>query len=140
MRNLIILGCAALLAIGLSAASFAGSIVDADNDGVPDDFDNCVSLPNGPLALDPAGCGQTDGDQDGFGNACDADLTNNNIVDLPDISGVLGALGTVGPGQAEDLTCNDVIDLPDLSAVLGALGGSPGPSGLACAGTVPCTN
>jgi hypothetical protein len=31
------------------------------------------------------------------------------------------------------------VDLPDLILVLAALGGAPGPSGLGCAGTIPCT-
>ena len=35
-RNLLILGCAALLAIGLSFGAFAGSVTDTDGDGVFD--------------------------------------------------------------------------------------------------------
>jgi len=135
-RNLIILGCAVLLAITMSSVGvFAGSLPDGDGDGVPDDFDNCLGAPNGPLN-DPSGCGQTDGALDGYGNFCDSDVSNNNAVDLPDVSLVLGGLG--GTASNLDVTCNGAVDLPDISKVLGDLGGQPGPSGLGCAGTTPC--
>jgi len=42
--------------------------VDTDNDGIPDDQDNCVDMPNR---------GQEDGDSDGVGDACD------NCPDVP---------------------------------------------------------
>jgi hypothetical protein len=135
-RSLIILGCAGMLAFGLSLSSFAGSAPDADNDGVPNQYDNCDAVANGPL-LKVGLCGQNDGDNDGYGNACDADLTNNGIVDIPDLGVVLSNLGsTLTP--AVDITCNGIVDIPDLGAVLGKLGQLPGSSGLACAGTVPC--
>jgi hypothetical protein len=136
MRNLIVIGCATILALSLSTAAFAGSIADVDTDGVPDSLDNCELLANGPLVADTNNCFQFDGDQDGFGNACDVDLSNNLVNDLPDLLDVLAALGTNDP--AADITCNDAVDLPDLLAVLAALGGAPGPSGLPCAGTIPC--
>jgi hypothetical protein len=136
-RNLIILGCAALLAIGLSVGAFAGSIADEDSDGVPDSMDKCTGLANGPLD-DPTGCGQLDPDQDGYAVPCDADQTNNGVVDSPDLGVVLSALGTADANA--DLTCNGVVDSPDLGITLSALGLAPGPSGLACAGTVPCEN
>lgn len=41
----------------------AATVADADQDGVPDDLDNCVDVPN------PS---QTDSDGDGAGDACDA--------------------------------------------------------------------
>lgn len=141
MRNLFILGCAALLAFGLSFGAFAGSIQDVDNDGVPDNLDNCQVVANGPL-LSVSGCGQFDVDQDGYGNACDADISNNGVVDLPDIGAVLGGLG--GSSPLLDISCNGVVDLPDIGAVLGALGQSAGVapflSGLGCAGSIPCLN
>ena len=137
MRNLIVIGCATFLALSLSMGAFAGSITDTDTDGVPDSLDNCDVLANGPLVADSNNCFQTDGDQDGYGNACDVDLSNNNVNDLPDLIDVLGALGTADP--AADITCNGAVDLPDLIIVLGALGGAPGPSGIGCAGSIPCT-
>lgn len=135
-RNLIVLGCAGMLAFGLSLSSFAGSAPDADSDGVPDLYDNCSVVANGPL-LPPVGCKQQDGDTDGYGNACDRDLNNNGTTDLPDLGLVLSNLGnTLAP--AFDINCNGTVDLPDLGAVLSALGTPPGPSGLGCAGTIPC--
>lgn len=137
MRNLIILGCAALLAFGLSLGAFAGSLVDADSDGVPDGVDNCVNDVNGPLLASACGV-QYDADADGYGQDCDADLNNNNVVDLPDISALLAVFGT--PNAVADLNCNNVVDLPDVSLLLGAFGAPPGPSGLPCAGSPGCTN
>ncbi len=135
-RNLIVLGCAGLLALGLSFGTFAGTTTDTDSDGVPDTYDNCDVLANGPL-LTAGICDQRDPDVDGYGTACDMDPSNNNVVDLPDVGQVLNALGT--PGQTgEDLNCNGVVDLPDVGLVLNALGGTPGTSGLSCAGTIPC--
>jgi hypothetical protein len=136
MRNLIVIGCATVLALSLSMAAFAGSITDTDTDGVPDTLDNCEVAANGPLIADANNCFQTDGDEDGYGNACDVDLSNNGVNDLPDLLAVLSALGTVDP--AADVTCNGAVDLPDLLAVLSGLGGAPGPSGLSCAGAIPC--
>lgn len=139
MRNLIVLGCTALLAVGLSFGAFAGSLNELDSDGVPNSLDNCHSVNNGPLA-NPSGCpSQFDVDQDGYGNACDSDLSNNGVVDLPDMGAILGTLGT--NNAASDITCNGIVDLPDLGRVLGDLGDvMAGKSGLACAGTIPCTN
>jgi hypothetical protein len=53
---------------------------DADNDGIPDSSDNCSQTPNP---------GQQDTDGDGYGNACDADLDNNNLVEANDYT-ILG--------------------------------------------------
>lgn len=138
MRKLIVLGCAALLAVGLSFSAFAGSIVDADSDGVPDSLDNCSGVANGPLANAGACSSQFDVDQDGYGNQCDADISNNGLVGLEDLGPVLSTFNTNNPST--DLSCNGLVGLEDLGRVLSAFGSSPGPSGLGCAGTVPCTN
>ena len=139
-RNLIVLGCAALLAFGLSFGSFAGSSPDSDSDGVPDAFDNCTSTANGPLLANPAGCnGQQDFDADGYGQNCDADINNDGGVGLDDVNAVLGAQGA-GAGNASDLKCDGGVGLDDANVVLGDQGATPGPSGLACAGTgSPCS-
>lgn len=136
-RNFIVLGCAGMLAFGLSFSAFAGSAPDVDSDGVPDAYDNCKSTANGPLLPVGAGCEQEDGNLDGYGNACDADISNNGIVDLPDLSAVLTNLGSTS-AAAVDLSCNGIVDLPDLSSVLTKLGQVPGPTDLTCAGTPPC--
>lgn len=135
-RNFIVLGCAGMLAFGLSFGAFAGSAPDVDSDGVPDAYDNCKTAANGPLLPVGSGCEQEDGNLDGYGNACDADISNNGTIDLPDLGALLGVYGTANP--TADLNCNGTVDLPDLGALLGAYGGSPGPTDLACAGTPPC--
>ena len=66
--------------------------VDSDNDGVPDDQDNCVDTPNR---------GQEDGDGDGVGDACD------NCVDVPN-PGQEDSDGD-GVGDACD-NCPDVVN------------------------------
>ncbi len=53
------------------------SAADADEDGVLDSVDNCTDVSN---------VSQTDADGDGFGNACDPDLNNDNIVNFIDLS------------------------------------------------------
>ena len=136
MRNLVVLGCATLIAFGLSMGSFAGSITDSDADGVPDSYDNCVSIPNGPL-LATAGCGgQEDANLDGYGSPCDTDYNNDGATGLNDVSAALGQLGGTDPEY--DPNCDGATGLNDVSATLANLGSPVGPSGLACAGTAPC--
>ena len=50
-----------LFALGLAFSATAGSVVDGDSDSVPDSFDNCSGLANGPAD----GSNQVDSDQDG---------------------------------------------------------------------------
>jgi thrombospondin type 3 repeat protein len=62
---------------GIGLAARVGR--DRDGDGVPDLGDNCVAAAN---------AAQTDVDGDGFGNACDADLDQDGVVDEGDVAGV----------------------------------------------------
>ena len=84
MRIIFLTIAATLLALGLSLSSIAGRIADADSDLVPDFYDNCRVVANGPGQL----TNQIDTDGDGFGNRCDCDFDQNNdtngldIVDL----------------------------------------------------------
>lgn len=145
-RNLIALGCAVLLALGLSFGSFAGSQPDTDSDGVPDAFDNCVATPNGPLgtpAFPPGSqCGQQDnggpgGLPDGYGNACDYDINDDLLVTLLDFAIMQTLIGNSAASFA-DFDCNNLVTLLDQAALQASIGPPPGPSGLACAGTTPC--
>jgi hypothetical protein len=101
---------------------FAGcGDVDTDLDGIFDSLDNCTLVPN------PSQC---DTNSDGFGNHCDADLDNNNIVNQIDLGMLRDAYGETGSNDA-DLDCNGVVNQIDLGRMRDAQGQPPGPSGLA---------
>jgi hypothetical protein len=61
---------------------------DTDNDGTPDDTDNCVDLANPD---------QADTDNDGIGNACEADTDNDGTPDDTD-----NCVDLANPDQADD--------------------------------------
>lgn len=107
--------------------------VDLDGDFVPDDQDNCLGVPN----LD-----QRDTNQDGYGNVCDADYTNDGIIGLPDFIDLSVAYGTSSgePTYSEDVDSDGdgTIGSPEFILLSISFGGAPGPSGLSCAGSVPC--
>jgi hypothetical protein len=128
MRNLIVLGCSALLALALGLTSYAGSAPDTDADGVVDPIDNCDINPNGPAG---GSCNaQQDGDNDGFGNACDTDTNNNGQTDLTDVFNTLTAAQASSTLLNYDFNCNGQVDLSDVFLALGDAQASkvPGPS------------
>jgi hypothetical protein len=140
MRNLIVLGCAGLLAMGLSMGTLAGVGNDADGDGVVDAADNCINTPNGPLAQTNSCDTQLDGDSDGYGNPCDNDTDNDGAASVGDLSQVNAAQKITSLDPNFDLDCDGAASVGDLSIVNAAqkITDIPGPSGLACAGTIPC--
>ncbi len=106
---------------------------DADGDGVPDDEDNCLELANAD---------QRDTNRDGYGNACDPDYNDDGGVGVPDFN-VLRAQFGKDEGDADfdpdvDHNGDGGVGIPDFSVLRSFFGGPPGPSGLSCAGTVPC--
>lgn len=122
-------------------AAAAEGAQDTDGDGVPDDFDNCIDLPNGFNDLS----NQVDTDGDGFGNRCDPDLNQDGLIAGRDWSIFLSSLGTTDP--LTDLDGDGVIAGGDINIFGSFLNRPPGPSGLACAdatidvnaGDSPCT-
>jgi hypothetical protein len=106
--------------------------LDRDGDAVLFPFDACLEHDSAP----PLDC---DTDLDGYGNVCDCDLNQSDSCDTADIPLMKAALQNNGPEG--DINCSgttDTNDLPPFKALLIAPN-RPGPSGLPCAGTVPCT-
>jgi hypothetical protein len=119
-----------LLALWVTAP-VPSSAADLDADGVPDEADNCLLVPNAP----PLDC---DFDQDGIGNLCDGDLDQTGTVDAGDYA--LWEAAFLTTDSAADFNCDGVVGGPDHAIIYVLLesSGAPGPSGLACAGSVPC--
>ena len=130
-----VLVCLTVVAVGAFATT-VHAIDDADSDGVPDASDNCVNVPNGPLAgLCSA---QEDADLDGYGNACDFDVNNDGVAGMDDWHLTWLARGTTDP--LYQFTCTGAVALGDLFEMINAIRSFalPGPSGLVCAGSIPC--
>jgi len=129
-------GIALLCDTGLAFASFAGPAVDTDGDGVFNVLDNCSTIPN------PAPTQDCDTDNDGYGNFCDGDFDQNNAVTGADFSAkfVPDFKKGIDSGVGSDMDCNGTVTGADFSArfVPNFKSGKPGPSGLHCAGTIPC--
>ncbi len=94
---------------------------DSDGDGVDDATDNCRLTAN-PL--------QTDGDADNIGNRCDADLSNDCIVNVVD----LGIFRTrfFTPDASADFNVDGVVNVLDLGILRTLFFQPPGPSANGC--------
>ncbi|MEM9056952.1 MAG: thrombospondin type 3 repeat-containing protein, partial [Pseudomonadota bacterium] len=93
---------------------------DSDGDGVLDAEDNCLFAPN---------AAQIDADADGYGNACDADLNNDGVINVQDL-GILRSVFFTNDLVA-DLTGDGVVNFADLGAMKQAFFQQPGPAGVA---------
>lgn len=125
-----------LLTLGYTLSASAGAISDTDGDLVPDQFDNCRLVANGPNQTS----NQVDTNLDGFGNACDADLDDNNSCGGTDFSLFVGFFGkSTAAAKAADFDGDNLVGGSDFAIFVQRFGTPPGPSGLACAGTIPCT-
>lgn len=93
--------------------------LDSDGDSIPNDLDNCITVANDS---------QLDADDDGYGNACDADFNNDceiNVVDL----GLLRA-AFFSADSLTDLNGDGVVNVVDLGILRAMFFALPGPSGL----------
>jgi len=119
-------------------ASFAGLAPDADGDGIPDVLDKCM--------VDSRNVAMTcDTDQDGYGNVCDGDFNQDGLVNATDFGMFFVPAFKANTNlHGEDMNCDGTTNATDFGMFFvpkfkGALGGAvAGPSGLACAGTIPC--
>ena len=93
--------------------------VDTDGDGIYDGADNCVLVSN---------TDQIDTDGDGFGNICDADLNNDNVVNVLDFNIFRTVFLTSDPNS--DFDGNGVVNVFDFNIFRQLFLKTPGPSGL----------
>ena len=116
-----------LFAIGFAGLATAGNVADGDSDGVPDTFDNCLTVPNGPAA---GSCSaQQNNSADAFGDACDGDFTQDGFVTGADFTPWFSAFvaGVVILGD-EDMNCDGFVTGADFTPWFTQfVQGTPGP-------------
>lgn len=123
---------------------------DTDTDGRGNACDNCSLVSNTaagdvPGTLPAVPKYQLDSDNDGFGNRCDADFNNTgpasnvNTTDYSILRSVINKAYTFSSNAARsDLNGDGVVNTTDYSIFRTLINKFPGPSGYACAGTIPC--
>ena len=94
---------------------------DTDGDQISDQNDNCIEVQN---------VSQRDTDQDGYGNACDADFNNDGLVNLQDYITFRQAFGGDTSVDA-DFDGDGLVDIKDYRVFGQLFDKAPGPSGLA---------
>ena len=102
----------------VSAEFLIVSATDTDGDGIDDLTDNCTLIAN-PSQLDTNG--------DGFGNICDADLNNDNVVNVVDLGLLRLAFFDTG-AQDSDFNGDGVTNVVDLGIMRSLFFQPPGPS------------
>ena len=131
-----------LFAFGFAMNANAGAVADGDGDLVPDAFDNCLELANGP----DEDSNQVDSDLDGYGNACDADYDNDANLEVSTVDfGIFLTAFTDLTGGVTDHDGDGQTTTTDFGTFLAQFqtpavpGPQIGESGLACAGvSTPC--
>ena len=117
---------ATIVILGVFALTFeALAVGDVDEDGIPDDEDNCLISAN---------AGQEDTDGDGYGNACDADFNNDGFVDIQDLAIFGECLSAPGQGVRAgcfmvDLNSDHRMSSMDYMILETLWNQPPGPSG-----------
>ena len=108
------------LIVPLGVQSTDACAVDTDSDGVIDADDNCTVIPNAD---------QRDTNGDGFGNACDPDINNDNIVNAIDL-GLFKSVFFTNDADA-DFNGDGIVNAIDLGTLKIFFFSPPGPSGIA---------
>ncbi|MEL7449434.1 MAG: LamG-like jellyroll fold domain-containing protein [Pseudomonadota bacterium] len=98
--------------------AFADNVGDTDGDGVSDAVDNCVAVANAD---------QRDSNADGFGNACDPDLNDDDVINFTDLGLMKSVFFSDDPDA--DLNGDGAVNFADLGTMKSAFFGNPGPSG-----------
>ncbi len=93
---------------------------DSDGDSVPDSEDNCTDVANAD---------QRDTNGDGYGNACDADITNDGVINFGDLALFKSVFLTTEPDA--DFDGDGQVNFGDLALLKATFLGSPGPSQVA---------
>lgn len=101
--------------------TFTGTVTaaDSDSDSVEDSIDNCIQTAN---------TDQRDTNNDGIGNACDADLNNDSIVDEQDIRIFRSVYLTDDPDA--DFNGDGTVNILDFNVIREQNTGKPGPSAI----------
>ena len=115
----------------MATTAFAGSVIDTDSDLVPDGFDDCSAVANGPAN----GSNQVDTDQDCFGNACDIDGNNDCATTTLDFPIYLASFTSSTPDLIWDTNGDGAVTTLDCTLFLSDFVSlkPPGLSGLSCA-------
>ena len=108
-------------------ADIGWTLLDTDDDGIPDTNDNCTLVANGPNDVVPPEPSQNDTDMDGYGNRCDADLNNDGLVTVSDFLVMRNVLNTNNADA--DLNGDGAVTVTDFLILRNNLNRPPGPSG-----------
>ncbi len=102
-----------------ASVELAMSAADGDSDGVADNADNCLSVPNPD---------QSDADADGIGTACDTDLDNDCQINFNDLAAL--KLVFFSTDANADFDQDGTVNFSDLSILKAQFFATPGPSGV----------
>ena len=106
--------------VAVRGSDCSAAVADTDGDGVLDNEDNCITFANP---------GQEDTNGDGYGNACDADITQSCNVSFGDLSAFKAAFPPNPPSPDADFNGNGLVDFGDLARLKETFftGVKPGP-------------
>ena len=99
--------------------SLGGTVGDVDGDSIQDAQDSCIDMPN---------MGQRDTDTDGYGNYCDPDFDNDQVVNAADLAYFKTNFFSSDPDA--DLNGDGIVNAADLAIFKRMFFKAPGPSGL----------